>query len=103
MAKEKAYTRKITDTNPLPGTKPSVVNVASSPNADLLFGKNNYKFILIGVGLIFLGMILMTGGHMPSPEVWDESLIYSPRRITLAPFLILVGLVINVYAVFVKK
>jgi len=40
---------------------------------------------------------------MPSPEVWDESLIYSGRRITLAPMVILAGLIVNVYAIFVKK
>jgi len=45
----------------------------------------------------------MSGGHMPSPDVWDESLIYSPIRITVAPMLILAGLIVNVYAVFVKK
>jgi hypothetical protein len=60
-------------------------------------------FILIGVGLIFLGLGLMSGGHMPSPDVWDESLIYSHRRITLAPIVILAGLAVNVYAIFVKK
>lgn len=70
--------------------------------SDLIFGRKNYTIILIGVGFILLGMILMTGGHMPSPEVWDESLIYSFRRITLAPILILVGLGLNVYAIFVK-
>jgi len=60
------------------------------------------KKILL-IGLIFLGMVLMSGGHMPSPDVWDESLIYSPIRITVAPILILAGLIVNVYAVFVKK
>ena len=60
-------------------------------------------FILGGVGLIFLGFLLMSGGHMPSPDVWDESLIYSPVRITLAPFCILAGLVVCVFAVFVKE
>ncbi|MBK7637686.1 MAG: DUF3098 domain-containing protein [Saprospiraceae bacterium] len=102
MAKEKAYTRKVTEDS-ITSTAKTSTSTSSAVKADLLFGKNNYKFILIGVGLIFLGMILMTGGHMPSPDVWDESLIYSHRRITVAPILILVGLVINIYAIFVKK
>lgn len=95
MAKEKAYTRK---TDAVTQTQ---VKAESSQN--LLFGKRNYTFMLIGIGLIFLGFALMAGGHMPSPEIWDESLIYSPIRITLAPFCILLGLVINVYAIFVRK
>ncbi|MEY3421764.1 MAG: hypothetical protein RIR48_2060 [Bacteroidota bacterium] len=104
MAKEKAYTRKVADGNISPsGAKTATISTNSAEKADLLFGRNNYKFILIGIGLIFLGMILMTGGHMPSPEVWDESLIYSPVRITVAPILIIAGLVVNIYAIFVKK
>lgn len=71
--------------------------VASTP---LLFGRENFKWMFIGLGVIILGMILMAGGSMPSPDVWDESLIYSFRRITLAPIIILIGLGIEVYAIF---
>lgn len=70
---------------------------------NLIFGKKNYQFIVLGIVLIFLGMALMIGGHMPSPDVWDESLIYSFRRITLAPIFILIGLGLNVYAIFIKN
>ncbi len=56
--------------------------------------------MLLGVGLIGLGMILMAGGHMPSPDVWDDSIIYSWRRTVLAPFVILAGLVVEIYAIF---
>ncbi|TVQ49932.1 MAG: DUF3098 domain-containing protein [Saprospirales bacterium] len=69
----------------------------------MLFGRENFKWMLIGLAFIFLGLILMMGGAMPSPDVWDESLIYSHRRITLAPFLILVGLCIQIYAIFKKS
>ncbi|MBK8516334.1 MAG: DUF3098 domain-containing protein [Saprospiraceae bacterium] len=100
MAKEKGYTKRV-DSNSASGQKQTSYNQNSG--ADLLFGRNNYKFIIIGIGLIFLGMVLMSGGHMPSPDVWDESLIYSARRITVAPILILAGLLVNVYAIFVKK
>jgi hypothetical protein len=72
-------------------------------NADLIFGRRNFILISIGVSLIFIGFGLMSGGHMPSPDVWDESLIYSHRRITIAPLLILAGLCVNIYAVFAKK
>ena len=56
--------------------------------------------MLIGLAVIAVGMVLMSGGAMPSPDVWDESLIYSHRRITLAPIVILIGLGIEVYAIF---
>jgi len=56
--------------------------------------------MFIGLGFIVLGMVLMSGGSMPSADVWDEDLIYSFRRITLAPIVILIGLGIEVYAIF---
>lgn len=67
---------------------------------ELTFNKQNY--ILMGVGflLIILGMLLMTGGYNTDPNVWDENVIYSFRRITLAPILILAGLIVEVYAIF---
>lgn len=66
----------------------------------LIYSRKNYYWMLGGVGLITLGMILMAGGHMPSPDVWDESIIYSWRRTVLAPFVILVGLGVEIYAIF---
>ncbi|HMY84052.1 MAG: DUF3098 domain-containing protein [Saprospiraceae bacterium] len=67
---------------------------------NLVFGKDNFKWMFIGMGVMLLGYILMSGGTMPNPETWDPSLIYSFRRITLAPFIILLGLAIEVYAIF---
>ena len=79
--------------------KASVATVSKEP---LIFGKQNYIWMGIGFGLIALGMLLMSGGAMPSPDVWDESIIYSFRRTVLAPFLMLAGLVVEVYAIFKK-
>ena len=69
---------------------------------ELLFNKQNYIWMGMGMVLITLGLILMSGGAMPSPDVWDESIIYSWRRTVLAPFLMVVGLVVEVYAIFKK-
>ena len=57
---------------------------------------------VMGVGLlvIALGFILMMGGSMPEPDMWDNDLIFSFRRITLAPFLVITGFVIEIYAIF---
>lgn len=68
----------------------------------LVFGKSNYMTMLLGIGLIFLGMVLMTGGSMPSPDVWDDNIIYSTRRTLIAPLLILIGLGVEFYAIFRK-
>lgn len=85
-------------------TRTSAANKsATTVNADLLYGKINYILLLVSAGLIGLGLILMSGGGMPSPDVWDESIIYSFRRITLAPIVILVGLGVGVYSIFKPK
>lgn len=69
---------------------------------DFLFSRKQYIYAGAGVLLVILGLLLMTGGHMPDDEVWDTGLIYSFRRITLAPILILAGLVLPVVAIFKK-
>jgi hypothetical protein len=66
----------------------------------LLFDKSNYAWMALGAGLIVIGMFLMSGGDMPSPEVWDDDIIYSGRRTILAPIVILSGLGIEIYAIF---
>ncbi len=72
-------------------------------NSEMLFGRENYRWMLIGIGLVVLGFLLMIGGNMPDQNTWDESLIYSFTRITLSPIVILVGLGIEVYAIFFSK
>lgn len=72
----------------------------SQLNSELSFGKENFKWIGIGVGLVIIGMLLMIGGFNENPNIWDESQIYGFRRTVLAPFVILTGLVVNIYALF---
>jgi hypothetical protein len=68
-----------------------------------MFSKENYMWMLIGVVVIALGMFLMSGGKSNvDPNVFDKDAVYSPRRITIAPILILAGLVIEMYAIFKK-
>ncbi|MDQ3141042.1 MAG: DUF3098 domain-containing protein [Bacteroidota bacterium] len=73
---------------------------ATMPLQEMTYGKAQYKYMFIGLGLIVLGLILMSGGAMPSPDVWDESIIYSARRTVLAPIAILAGLAMQVVAIF---
>jgi hypothetical protein len=69
--------------------------------SNFLFGKKNYKFMLIGIAFIALGFILMSGGGSDDPNVFDES-IFSWRRIRLAPTLVLIGFGIQVYAILLN-
>ena len=67
----------------------------------LLFGKRNYKFMLIGILFIALGFILMSGGGSEDPNIFNVE-IYSFRRIRLAPMLVILGFIIEVYAILTK-
>ncbi|NJL74180.1 MAG: DUF3098 domain-containing protein [Saprospiraceae bacterium] len=65
-----------------------------------MFKRDNYLLILLGIGLVALGMFLMSGGQMPDPNTWDPNIIYSTRRTVLAPIVILAGLVVEIIAIF---
>lgn len=68
---------------------------------EFIFGKKNYKWMMIGLGVIALGFILMSGGGSDDPEVFNPE-IYSWRRIRLAPAVILIGFGIEVYAILLN-
>jgi len=65
-----------------------------------IFSKENYKWMLLGVVVMALGMFLMAGGKNTDPSVFDQSKVYSTTRITIAPLLILAGLAIEIFAIF---
>ena len=65
------------------------------------FAKENYKLVLIGLGIIIFGFILMAGGGSDDPNVFDES-IFSFTRITLAPIVVLAGFGFEIYAIMHK-
>lgn len=78
----------------------SSVGTVSRNAEDFIFNKENYKWMGIGVGLILLGLVMMIGGNMPDADTWDPNIIYSYRITVLAPFLILAGLGVEIYAIF---
>lgn len=64
-----------------------------------IFGKKNYIWMLVGVGLIVLGFILMAGGGSENPNEFHYEEIFSWRRIGLAPILCLAGFGVEIYAI----
>lgn len=71
------------------------------PTKQFVFQKKNYIFLFIGLGLIALGFILMSGGGSDDPNVFNPE-IYNFRRIRLAPTLVLIGLGIQIYAILLN-
>ncbi|MDR2652606.1 MAG: DUF3098 domain-containing protein [Prevotellaceae bacterium] len=64
--------------------------------------KENYKLILIGLGIIVLGFILMVGGGSDDPNVFKEKELFSFRRISLSSILVVFGFAFEVYAIMKK-
>lgn len=104
MAKEPKKKRVVRTAAPKKKAKLRSKKAAPSKSSDeaLLFSKQNYLLMLAGLGIVVLGFILMSGGSMPDDNTWDESIIYSPIRITLAPLLVLSGFSLGIYAIFKK-
>ncbi len=83
-------------------SKSRISAVFGASNDELLYGKRHYIMMASGIGLMFIGFLLMLGGEMPDKDTWDPDLIYSFRRIVLAPVFILAGLILEVITVFKK-
>ena len=77
-------------------------NAEQQPKQEFLFDGINYKILLIGIGVITLGFILMSGGGSDNPNVFNED-VFSFRRIRLAPTTVLIGFGITIYSIFKKS
>ncbi len=78
-------------------TEAAAKNIGNS-----LFTKGNYMWMLIGVAVMVIGFLLMSGGKSPDPKVFNDAEVYSARRITIAPLLIVAGLIIEIFAIMKK-
>lgn len=66
---------------------------------EFLFDKINYKILLVGIAVIAIGFILMSGGGSDNPKVFNDA-IFNFRRIRLAPTVVLIGFGITIYSIF---
>ena len=67
-----------------------------------LFGKRAYRILGLGIVLIILGFVLMSGGGSNDPNVFNSA-IFSPKRIRVAPTLVLAGFAVLVVAILATK
>lgn len=65
---------------------------------EFLFDKTNYKILLIGIGVIALGFLLMSGGGSDDPTIYSDE-IFNFRRIRIAPTTVLIGFGVTIYAI----
>lgn len=87
-------------------TKRTITGVEKEPlvsnrtAAGSIFSRDNLLWMIAGAVVMSIGYLLMSGGRSSDPAVFNPAEVYSTRRITIAPILILLGLVIEIYALF---
>jgi hypothetical protein len=64
-----------------------------------VFAKDNYKIMIAGLVITVIGFLLMMGGYTDDPNHFKPEEVYSFRRITVAPTVIVLGLLVEVYAI----
>ncbi len=68
---------------------------------EFALGKENYRLLIIGFAIIIIGFLLMIGGKADSPQEFNPE-IFSFRRITLAPIIVLFGFAFEIFAIMKK-
>jgi len=76
----------------------TVENKKENIEKNFVFGRENYIWLLGGLVLLALGFILLIGGGSNDPDVFSDA-IFDFQRLTLAPILILAGLVVEIFAI----
>ncbi|SEF65639.1 Protein of unknown function [Halpernia humi] len=77
-------------------------------NQEFYFGKQNFKWMIIGLVITVLGFILMMGPDANTvdgkydPNVWNEA-IFSIRRVRIAPLMVIGGFVIQIFAILKRN
>lgn len=78
--------------------KQEVINSKNTESAQFAFHKQNYILVIVGLVVLGIGFLLMIGGGSDDPNVFNYSL-FDFQRLTLAPILILIGYVIEIFAI----
>ncbi|MFM2386874.1 MAG: hypothetical protein RL660_1631 [Bacteroidota bacterium] len=102
MAKVKVAEEMVKSVGPEVKDLPQATIDANQPvqhDGTFMFEKQNYIYMGAGLVLIILGYILMAGGKSPDPNVFNYDEIYSFRRITLAPILVVAGYLVEIFAI----
>ncbi len=81
--------------------KSNLKTTTSDNQARFPIPTGSYKMILIGFGIVILGFILMMGGGSDDPDQFSYA-IFSFRRITLAPVIVLLGFAFIFWAIMRK-
>ncbi len=75
-------------------------NIFRTGDHEILYTRENFMYFGIGLALILIGLLAMTGGAQTDPNQWHGEELYSFRRITLSPILMVAGFVVVAIGIF---
>ena len=75
--------------------------VAPKKKESFVFSRLNYQLLITGLVVIFIGFLLMAGGGSDDPNKFDPG-IFSFRRVTFGPVIVLIGFVIEGVAIMYR-
>ncbi len=76
-------------------------NTENSEAVEFAFGKKNYILMGVGILLLILGFVLLSGGGSETPEVFNPE-IFNFQRIKLAPMIMLSGFILEIFAIMYR-
>ena len=84
-------------------SKTGSVPVAKNSEKNIVFfGKENFVLMALGLLFIFIGFFLMSGGKSDDPKKFNPQEVYGTMRITIAPIMIILGFLIEIFAIMKK-
>jgi membrane-bound ClpP family serine protease len=77
------------------------INIENNEDKGFALGKENIRLLAIGFLIIIVGFALMIGGKSSDPNVFNKE-IFNFQRITLAPIVVMIGFIFEIYAIMKK-
>ena len=77
------------------------INIENNEDKGFALGKENIRLLAIGFLIIIVGFALMIGGKSNDPNVFNKE-IFNFQRITLAPIVVMIGFIFEIYAIIKK-
>jgi len=77
------------------------INIENKEDKGFALGKENIRLLAIGCLIIVVGFVLMIGGKSNDPHVFNKE-IFNFQRITLAPIVVMIGFIFEIYAIMKK-
>lgn len=77
-------------------------NKTKADDSRMPMGRQNYVLMAVGFAIIVIGFALMLGGGSADPDVFDGGRLFSFRRVTLAPIVVLAGFGLEAYAIMMR-